>query len=117
MDEDLLTRNYFLVNVHGQIESCTFPGEAFTSAYCKCLFRNGPDWALVNEKKDSNETVLISQTATKSEDERQVFVWNLPFEATFKSTNVFGWPQIVGKYYNTARVCLLVVITILSFVF
>ena len=97
MEEDLLTRNYFLVNVHGQIESCFFPGDDFDMVYCKCLFRNGPDWALLKDQ-NNNKEVFISQTATKSDDERQLFVWNLPFEATFKSTNAFGWPQIVGKY-------------------
>lgn len=32
----------------------------------------------------------MSQTACRSDDERQVFVWNFPFDITFKSTNPFG---------------------------
>lgn len=83
------------------MESCVFPGEDFDFLYCKCLFRNGPDWAPVPAEvaKESNkqEAVFISQTAIKSDDAQQMFVWNLPLEATFRSTNVFGWPQFVGK--------------------
>ena len=105
MDEDLLTRNYFLVNINGQVESCVFPGEDFDFVSCKCLFRNGPDWALVSEpntsKDNANQSnkplIFISQTAIKTEDEQQLFVWNLPLEATFQSTNIFGWPQFVGR--------------------
>lgn len=54
---------------------------------------------------------FVSQMTNKTQDERQLFVWNLPLEATFKSTNVFGWPQIVGKCFLTvcsiAFICLL----------
>ena len=51
-------------------------------------------------------SVFLSQTAVRAEDggsgqqhklSQQSFVWNLPLEATFQSTNVFGWPQVVGK--------------------
>ena len=27
-------------------------------------------------------------------------VWNFPVEATFKSTNVYGWPQLVLSVYG-----------------
>lgn len=101
MNDDLLTRNYFLVNVHGQIEGAVFPGESHPSVYCKCLFKHGPDWAMVGEDLEkSKEKIFISQLAHKSEDERQLYTWNLPLEVTFKSTNIFGWPQIVGNRFE-----------------
>lgn len=31
-----------------------------------------------------------SQIAKKSQDERQLFVWNFPIDVTFKSTNPYG---------------------------
>lgn len=111
MADDLMTRNFFLINIHGQIESCTFPGRNYENLYCKCLLRYGPDWALVNTKsKNNNDTndgdekckdkVFLSQIANKRPDDiLPMFVWNLPIDFTFKSSNVFGWPQIVGMIY------------------
>ncbi|KAH7642035.1 B9 domain-containing protein 1 [Dermatophagoides farinae] len=115
MDDDnqssLLTRNFFLVNIHGQIESSSFIGHDYENVYCKCLFRYGPDWALVNntnstssDKRNNNkDIVFISQMASRRPDqpvELPLYVWNLPIEATFKSTNVFGWPQIIVSVYG-----------------
>ncbi|KAI2799645.1 B9 domain-containing protein 1 [Blomia tropicalis] len=101
MDENLLIHNYFLINVHGQIESCIFPGDDLDSIQCRCIFRNGPDWSLLNADNSTNENDVcyISQIANKVDDGKQRFVWNLPFEATFKSTNVFGWPQLIVIVY------------------
>jgi len=42
----------------------------------------------------------LSQITTKSDDERQLFVWNFPLDVTFKSTNPFGWPQLVVSCYG-----------------
>lgn len=151
----LLTRNFFLLHVHGTVEGVAFPGEDYDHLRCKVLFRFGPDWALVGsggneqlqtkakqqqqtskqptsskhakEHRSSSVTkqtaaaapsVFLSQTAVRAEDgqqqkllgssSQQSFVWNLPLEATFQSTNVFGWPQVVGKqqqqqHYNNSR--------------
>lgn len=139
----LLTRNFFLLHVHGTVEGVAFPGEDYDHLRCKVLFRFGSDWALVGsggneqlqskakqqqstskqptkhakEHRSSSVTkqtpsaaaapsVFLSQTAVRAEDggsgqqqklSQQSFVWNLPLEATFQSTNVFGWPQVVGK--------------------
>lgn len=99
VDEDLQSNDYFLVKVHGQIEYATFPGEAFDQIYCKCQFMYGQDWATItNEEGENNnkaERVFISQVACKSNDTRQLFVWDLPIESTLKSTNPFGWPQLI----------------------
>ncbi|XP_015215859.1 B9 domain-containing protein 1 isoform X2 [Lepisosteus oculatus] len=42
----------------------------------------------------------ISQIASKSRDSQQRCVWNFPLDITFKSTNPFGWPQIVVSVYG-----------------
>lgn len=97
VDEDLQSNDYFLVKVHGQIECATFPGEAFDQLYCKCQFVCGQDWAMMAGEEGDNkpERVFISQIACKSTDTRQLFVWDLPIESTWKSTNPFGWPQLI----------------------
>ncbi|CAJ0915141.1 unnamed protein product [Ranitomeya imitator] len=42
----------------------------------------------------------ISQIASKNRAVTQSVVWNFPVEITFKSTNPFGWPQIVISVYG-----------------
>ncbi|XP_005997529.1 B9 domain-containing protein 1 isoform X2 [Latimeria chalumnae] len=42
----------------------------------------------------------ISQITTKSRDAHQTFIWNFPIDITFKSTNPYGWPQIVVSVYG-----------------
>ncbi|XP_047000449.1 B9 domain-containing protein 1 isoform X2 [Schistocerca americana] len=42
----------------------------------------------------------ISQLSKRSNDERQTCTWNFPLEITFKSTNPFGWPQLVISVYG-----------------
>jgi B9 domain-containing protein 1 len=36
----------------------------------------------------------------RKKDDNQVAVWSFPIEITFKSTNIFGWPQIVVSVYG-----------------
>ncbi|XP_032354851.1 B9 domain-containing protein 1 isoform X3 [Camelus ferus] len=42
----------------------------------------------------------ISQITSKSLDARRALVWNFPIDVTFKSTNPYGWPQIVLSVYG-----------------
>ncbi|MCL4157563.1 UNVERIFIED_CONTAM: hypothetical protein GTU68_064107, partial [Idotea baltica] len=42
-----------------------------------------------------------SQTTRRSEDERDIFVWNFPLDVTFKASSPFGWPQLVISIYGT----------------
>ncbi|XP_054427041.1 B9 domain-containing protein 1 isoform X2 [Pteronotus mesoamericanus] len=42
----------------------------------------------------------ISQITSKSQGVRPALVWNFPIDVTFKSTNPFGWPQIVLSVYG-----------------
>ncbi|XP_075421911.1 B9 domain-containing protein 1 isoform X3 [Ascaphus truei] len=60
----------FLLNVNGQIESAEGVEEG------------------------------ISQITSKNRGVRQALVWNFPIEITFKSTNPYGWPQIVVSVYG-----------------
>ncbi|XP_076810097.1 B9 domain-containing protein 1-like isoform X1 [Clavelina lepadiformis] len=83
----------FLVMASGQIESAVFPD--FEELYCKFSFVHGQDWVVTSGLEEG-----ISQITRKSRDERQLFVWNFPLEITYKSTNPYGWPQIVVSCYG-----------------
>jgi len=83
----------FLLMANGQIESADFP--ELEDLYCKFSFVHGQDWIVTSGLEEG-----ISQVAKKSFDERQIFVWNFPIEITYKSTNPFGWPQLVVSCYG-----------------
>ncbi|XP_040212367.1 B9 domain-containing protein 1 [Rana temporaria] len=83
----------FLLNVTGQIESAKFP--EFDELYCKYCFVYGHDWAPTSGVEEG-----ISQIASKNRHIKEEIVWNFPIEITFKSTNPFGWPQIVVSVYG-----------------
>ncbi|KAK3579235.1 hypothetical protein CHS0354_033306 [Potamilus streckersoni] len=89
----MATSSVFLVNVAGQIETGEF--QEFDDLYCKYCFVYGPDWLITSGLEES-----ISQITKKSEDERQLFCWNFPLDVTFKSTNPYGWPQLVVHVYG-----------------
>ncbi|XP_072532428.1 B9 domain-containing protein 1 isoform X1 [Salminus brasiliensis] len=107
----------FLLMVSGQIEGAHFP--EYDDLYCKYCFVYGHDWAptSVSEVQISHPVVLslepqhtshtalgleegISQITSKGRDSSQSLVWNFPLDITFKSTNPFGWPQIVVSVYG-----------------
>ncbi|KAM4698094.1 B9 domain-containing protein 1 [Rhinophrynus dorsalis] len=83
----------FLLNVNGQIESAEFP--EFDELYCKYCFVYGHDWAPTSGVEEG-----ISQITSKNRNAKQTLVWNFPIEITFKSTNPYGWPQIVVSVYG-----------------
>lgn len=83
----------FLVMVAGQIETGDFPD--FDDVYCKYCFVYGPDWTITAGLEEG-----MSQICKKSRDERRMLVWNFPLDITFKSTNPYGWPQIVISVYG-----------------
>ncbi|KAM7067020.1 B9 domain-containing protein 1 isoform 3-T3 [Molossus nigricans] len=101
----------FLLMVNGQVESAQFP--EYDDLYCKYCFVYGHDWAptAVSRTRVFLTTFMtweflkgleegISQITSKSQDVRQALVWNFPIDVTFKSTNPFGWPQIVLSVYG-----------------
>ena len=90
MDDNVVSSSMFCVSVTGQIESASFLG--FDNVYCKYCYKYGNDWSVVSGIEDG-----ISQIARTS-DNNQLFVWNFPIEVAFKSSNAFGWPQLVCKF-------------------
>jgi B9 domain-containing protein 1 len=92
MDESVVSSSTFCVSITGQIESAHFVG--LDNVYSKYCYKYGNDWTVVSGLEDG-----ISQIARKS-DEKQLFVWNFPLEIALKSSNPFGWPQLVGQSYK-----------------
>ncbi|RXN03478.1 B9 domain-containing 1 [Labeo rohita] len=82
----------FLLMVNGQIEAADFP--EYDDLYCKYCFVYGHDWAPTSGLEEG-----ISQITSKGRGS-QSLVWNFPLDITFKSTNPFGWPQIVVSVYG-----------------
>ncbi|XP_023677619.1 B9 domain-containing protein 1 isoform X1 [Paramormyrops kingsleyae] len=83
----------FLLMINGQIEGADFP--EYDELYCKYCFVYGHDWAPTSGLEEG-----ISQISSRGRDTRHGLVWNFPVEITFKSTNPFGWPQIVVSVYG-----------------
>lgn len=88
-----LSQQCFLLSVTGQIESAQFAG--LDDLYCRYSFHTGPDWEIITGLDEG-----ISQVSTRSQDARQLLVWNLPVEVSFKSTNPYGWPQLIVSCYG-----------------
>ncbi|XP_059988946.1 B9 domain-containing protein 1 isoform X3 [Lagenorhynchus albirostris] len=107
----------FLLMVNGQVESAQVSGRGprgaapvppgpslaggsqrfpeYDDLYCKYCFVYGQDWAPTAGLEEG-----ISQITSKSQDARRALVWNFPIDVTFKSTNPYGWPQIVLSVYG-----------------
>ena len=83
----------FLMNVQGMIELGNFfDGDCIN---CKYDIEFGQDWELLNGSR-SNQ----SQQACRTEGQENIFVWNMPFEVSLRSTNPTGWPQLVISCYS-----------------
>lgn len=89
-----LNPSVFLLMANGQIESAEFAD--YDNLYCKFSFVHGQDWVVTSGIEEG-----ISQITKKSNDDRQLFTWNFPIEVTYKSTNPYGWPQLVISCYGT----------------
>lgn len=87
--------SFFHLAVTGQLESAYFPmGPDGGSLFCRYDVVAGPDWELVSGMRSG-----ITQSAQPEEDYRTV-VFNMPLEFTMKSTNPYGWPQVVFSLYG-----------------
>eukprot|EP00041_Stephanoeca_diplocostata_P030539 m.927437 g.927437 ORF g.927437 m.927437 type:complete len:348 (-) comp23775_c0_seq5:6256-7299(-) len=78
----------FMATFTGQITTAEFPFHDALS--CKYSFKYGKDWQPIAGMEEG-----LSQVTRRSQDGRNIIVWNFPLEVTFKSTNPFGWPQII----------------------
>ncbi|KAL0275464.1 UNVERIFIED_CONTAM: hypothetical protein PYX00_003300 [Menopon gallinae] len=90
---EIESRTNFMISVNGQIQSAVFP--YFEDIYCKYTFVSGPDWVIISGVEEG-----ISQISKKGRDVEQLFVWNLPLNIVYKSTNPHGWPQLVVSAYG-----------------
>ncbi|EEB13704.1 eppb9, putative [Pediculus humanus corporis] len=94
MEGDVIdSKNHFLISINGQIFSGCFP--YLNDLYCKYSFVCGSDWIVISGVEEG-----ISQISKKGKDDEELFVWNLPLSIIFKSTNPFGWPQLVISAYG-----------------
>eukprot|EP00045_Choanoeca_perplexa_P003053 m.28441 g.28441 ORF g.28441 m.28441 type:complete len:193 (+) comp11838_c0_seq2:136-714(+) len=84
--------NVFLLMMHGEIASVQSP---FDNLYCKYSLVYGTDWSMSAGLEEG-----ISQTCTKRAGHDDV-VLNFPLEATLKSTNPYGWPQLQVAVYGS----------------
>jgi B9 domain-containing protein 1 len=83
--------------------------------YCKFAVAHGQDWSVIAVRpciacifnlqgveegitQQSTKTSILSggDAATPP-----VNVWNFPLDIAFRSTNAFGWPQIIVSVYGT----------------
>ncbi|PNH12840.1 B9 domain-containing protein 1 [Tetrabaena socialis] len=83
----------FTILVTGQIECAEIPN--CTNAYLKFQFVAGEDWQLLDGLEEG-----ITQAARVAEGRDGVLVWNFPIDITYKTTNAFGWPQLVVAVYG-----------------
>ncbi|KAJ3223773.1 B9 domain-containing protein 1 [Chytriomyces hyalinus] len=97
--------SFFSVTVTGQIESALYP--YFDNLYCKYHFKYGPDWVVVSGLEDgltqmarASTSATFSQAMYSSGAFSRTCVWNFPIDVCFKSTNPFGWPQLVVCVYG-----------------
>lgn len=73
---------------HTQVPSCD-------NGYCKFRIVRGDDWQLLEGFEDG-----VTQVTRQSSGASPSLVWNFPLDVTYKSTNVFGWPQLVVAIYG-----------------
>ncbi|KAJ3088361.1 B9 domain-containing protein 1 [Physocladia obscura] len=77
---------FFSVSAVGQIESAL-------------VVLNGLEDGLTQMARTST-TATFSQSMYASGTFSRACVWNFPIEISFKSTNAFGWPQLVVCVYG-----------------
>ena len=88
---------FFSVNIQGQLESGMFPdGER---QYCRVNIVHGPDWEILSGIEEGI-TQISQPCAHAAQDMLQECVWNYPLELCYKSTNVYGWPQLIVSVYG-----------------
>eukprot|EP00033_Pygsuia_biforma_P004373 GCRY01004793.1.p1 GENE.GCRY01004793.1~~GCRY01004793.1.p1 ORF type:complete len:204 (+),score=22.89 GCRY01004793.1:197-808(+) len=85
---------FFVLNVTGQIVKAE-NFENLENLYCQYGFAYGPDWTVIHGIERGT-----SQVSHVSSSIDSMFIFNFPIEISFKSTNVYGWPQLVVALYN-----------------
>ncbi|XP_075157425.1 B9 domain-containing protein 1 [Haematobia irritans] len=100
METNTTAASYFNIFITGHIESAVFPlGPEATDIFCRYESFAGSDWELVSGIKNG-----ITQSASnKNGNFNDPIVFNMPIELTYRSTNVFGWPQLIVCVYGRTR--------------
>ncbi|CAH8858758.1 unnamed protein product [Trichobilharzia szidati] len=93
MTSDEISDGYFFLSVTGQIEKADFPLHDYI--WCKYCFVYGQDWIKVAGVDEG-----MTQTSIKGFGCNQQNNLNFPIDISWKSTNPFGWPQIVLHAYG-----------------
>ncbi|KAF5306858.1 hypothetical protein FQA39_LY00088 [Lamprigera yunnana] len=83
-----------MLMVCGQIEYIDIVTSVGSSWHCKYEFVSGTDWKIANGLHAG-----LSQIVNVVTNHNKVTL-NLPIDVVFKSTNPFGWPQLVLSVYN-----------------
>ncbi|CAG9535502.1 unnamed protein product [Cercopithifilaria johnstoni] len=84
----------FIVLLNGQIDSAEFL--SFDNFYCKYSYVYGIDWKQVGGVHEG-----LSARCQRERSGNTHITVGMPIEATFTSTNPFGWPQIVLSCYGS----------------
>lgn len=108
----------FLVHFKGQILGANFQG--IDHIYCRFSWIHGSDWQILGGETESGYSQIASRNRLTSKKlylnefstsnrassgklnlgDNLDFVWNLPIECTFSSSNVYGWPQLAVSVYG-----------------
>ncbi|EFO17797.1 hypothetical protein LOAG_10702 [Loa loa] len=83
----------FIVLLNGQVDSAEFL--SFDNFYCKYSYVYGIDWKQIAGIREG-----ISARCERERSGNTDITVGMPIEATFTSTNPFGWPQIVLTCYG-----------------
>ncbi|KAK9888290.1 hypothetical protein WA026_000552 [Henosepilachna vigintioctopunctata] len=84
----------FLVSISGQLDYIEVLAESGSNWHCKYEFVSGPDWKIIGGVESG-----LSQICTVNMNGEKI-VLNLPLEVMMKSTNLYGWPQVLVSIYN-----------------
>ncbi|XP_030371422.1 B9 domain-containing protein 1 [Scaptodrosophila lebanonensis] len=92
-----ITASYFSLCIAGQIVSATFPlGPDTEFVFCRYELVAGPDWLLCSGPQHG----LTQMATNKGGNFNDKIIFNMPIEATYKSTSPFGWPQLLVSVFG-----------------
>lgn len=82
------------VCITGSLEFGQFDG--YNDVYAKISILAGPDWTMT-----SGNDFRVTQISRYTVDVygRKRFVWNQPISISYKTNDIYGWPQLVISIY------------------
>ncbi|KAI4457094.1 b9 domain-containing [Holotrichia oblita] len=93
-----MTDGAFLLSINGQLEWVDYLAGAGSIWHCKYEFVAGPDWTIISGLEGG-----VTQIANIVRNGAKI-IFNFPIEIVYKSTNPFGWPQIVISVYSGSQI-------------